>query len=305
MPMPWDLGLNTCGPVDDEHLATLIDAGFRYVYLNGTALDPETLDECHAAMRRHACDITPWSIHFPIIFGGWDMDEDAVAARLRSLIEQGAPYGVKHATLHLPCYWQLCGGQVDVARVEAHRARVRRVLECGAEKAHEYGIGLTVENCGQHESVEPEGYCVVSAADLRAFVSSLNSDRVGVCLDSGHAMLGYQNPADMIRELGDLLHETHLNDNFGVLRGRKAMECDYHRPPGIGKIDWLDVMDALDETEYPNPVVFEEGMVQVGGDTFEYLARATHDNWRAFERARAKRDGQDPAALPRRTGVET
>ena len=225
------------------------------------------------------------------------MDEDAVAARLRSLIEQGAPYGVKHATLHLPCYWQLCGGQVDVARVEAHRARVRRVLECGAEKAH--------ENCGQHESVEPEGYCVVSAADLRAFVSSLNSDRVGVCLDSGHAMLGYQNPADMIRELGDLLHETHLNDNFGVLRGRKAMECDYHRPPGIGKIDWLDVMDALDETEYPNPVVFEEGMVQVGGDTFEYLARATHDNWRAFERARAKRDGQDPAALPRRTGVET
>ena len=56
-------------------------------------------------------------------------------------------------------------------------------------------------------------------------------------------------------------------------------------------------MDALDEIAYPHPVVFEEGMVQVGGDTFEFLARATHDNWRAFERARAKRDGQDAAAL--------
>ena len=300
MPMPWELGLNTCGPVDDERLATLIDAGFRYVYLNGTALNPDRIEECYAAVRRHACDITPWSIHFPIIFGGWEMDEGAVAARLFSLIEQSAPYEVKHATLHLPCYWRLCGGQVEVTRAEGHRAKVRRILERGAEKARECGMGLTVENSGQHEPVEPEGYCVVSAADLRAFVRSLDSDLVGVCLDTGHAMLGGQDPADMIRELGDLLHETHFNDNFGVLRGRQRTECDYHRPPGIGRIDWLDVMDALDEIRYPNPVVFEEGMVQVGGDTLSYLARATYENWRAFERARAKRDGQDPAALPRR-----
>lgn len=300
MGAPYQLGLNTCGPVDDERLAMLIDAGFTYVYLNGTALAEETRAASYAAVERHAAELQPWSIHFPILFSGWEFDEQAALATLNEWIECSAPYRVKHATLHLPCYWRLCGFDVDVERAERHRQKVRRVLVEAASRAKEHGIGLTVEN-GAHPPVEPVGYCVVTAADLRHFVESLDTDDVGVCLDSGHAMLAGQDPGAMIRDLGPLLHETHFNDNFGVLPGREPWQCDFHRPPGIGAINWLEVMDALDEIEYPNPVVFEEGMVQVPGDTFAYLVRATYENWRAFERARAMRDGDDPAALLRRS----
>jgi len=299
MGMPWDLGLNTCGPVNDERLATLVDAGFKYVYLNGTGLNPDALEEGYQAVRRRAGELTPWSIHFPILFSGWDMDEQATAARLFELIELSAPYGVRNATIHLPCYWRLCDGQVGPARAEPHRQMVKRILIAGARQAKEVGIRLNVENCAQHGPQEPAGYCFVTAEDMRAFLADLVEEDLGVCLDTGHAMLGGQIPGEMIRALGGLLHETHMNDNFGPFPGRAPLEADLHRPPGIGKIDWLDVMDALDEIAYPYPIVFEEGMAQVGGDTFEFMARATYENWRAFERARAKRDGMDPAALPR------
>ena len=297
MTTPWTLGMNTCGPPDEPRLQTLIDLGFKCVYLDGNSLERECLSESYAAVQKRAGDLVPWSIHLPILFGGWDMDEAATRERLFRLIEEIAPYHVQNGTLHLPCYSRMSPGGMDLALARPHREAVMRILREGAARADSLGIRLNVENCGMHGQAEPAGYCLATARDVAAFMAHLDCEEVGFCLDTGHAMLAGQDPAKMIRELGGLLSETHFNDNFGVLPNREPMECDFHRPPGIGKIDWLDVMDALEQIRYPNPVVFEEGMVQVGGDTFEFLARATYDNWCAFERVRAKRDGEDPSAL--------
>jgi len=234
------------------------------------------------------------------VFGGWEIDESAVKARLRRLLESAAPFGVRNATLHLPCYWLMSGGvhfRPESNRREKHLSVVCKVLCEAVRHAALLGIRLNVENCGCHGPCEPTGYCFASAEDLENFLLRLGCDDVGICLDSGHANLACGDPAGMIRRLGGLIGETHLNDNFGVLAGREAAQCDFHRPPGIGSIDWLAVMDAFDAVAYDKPLVFEEGMVQVGGDDFEVLARITHDNWRAFERARAKRDGMDPTVL--------
>ena len=296
MPMPWDLGLNTCGPADGRRLQTLVDAGFRFVYLDGSSLAQEHLAEGRAAGKAFASRLEPWSIHFPILFSGWDLDEPAVQARLLGLLDLAEPYGVHHATVHAPCYTRLNGGQSDEGRVGRHRAQVQRILRVGAERAKELGLSLNVENCACATGHGTQESCMATVAGLREFVSDVGDSLMGVCLDTGHANLAGQHPGAMIRELGDLMRETHFNDNFGPFPGVEPVSGDFHRPPGIGSIDWLDVMDALDEIQYPHPVVFEVGMVQVGGDTFEFLARATHDNWRAFERARAKRDGRDPAA---------
>jgi len=297
MTMPWPLGMNTCGQPHESCLPLLIDVGFRYVYLDGTRLEADDLPASHAAVQKHADRLIPWSIHLPILFHGWELDEGQVTERLLRLIGNAAPYGVRNATLHVPCYSRISPEGFDEERVAAHRGKVMRVIRSGAGRGAEVGIRLNIEN-GMHAAAERRpGCCVASAADLKAYVEAVGAEGVGVCLDTGHAMLSGEDPAQMIRDLGGLLQETHFNDNFGAFPDRDGAECDYHRPPGIGKIDWLDVMDALEEIDFPHPVVFEEGMVQVGGDTFEYLARATYDNWRAFERARAKRDGRDPMTL--------
>ena len=297
MGMPWDLGMNTCGQPHDTCLRLLAEIGFKYVYLDGTKLEADDLPESHAAVREHSDRIVPWSIHFPVILNSPDMDEAVVTERLLRLIENAKPYGVSNATLHVPCYARWSENGVRGESAMRHREMVMRIIRTGAERARDAGIRLNIENGIHYGSDESAGCCVASAAALRRYLDELDAEGVGVCLDTGHSMLAGQDPAQTIRDLGDLLQETHFNDNFGPFPEGDAIKGDYHRPPGIGLIDWLDVMDALEEIDYPHPVVFEEGMVQVGGDTFDYLARATYGNWRAFERARAKRDGMNPEEL--------
>jgi sugar phosphate isomerase/epimerase len=295
--MPWPLGLNTCGPVDEMKLELLLQLGFACVYLDGSVLDAERGPAAVAAVGKYADRIKPWSVHLPILFRGWDDDERQTAAELERLLDRAAEAGVCNATLHLPCYAAWSQGVGDSARGTAHRAMAMGVIRQGAACGLRSGIRLNLENAVHHGGGDACGCCIADSASAREYLAELQADGVGICLDTGHCLLAGQDPAAMIRGLGSLLQETHFNDNCGTVVPGDPYLSDYHRPPGIGKIDWLDVMDALEETGFPHPVVFELGMIQVGGDTYEYLARATYGNWRAFERVRAKRDGRDPAAL--------
>jgi len=297
MGMPWDLGLNTCGPATEERLLTLIRTGFKCAYLGGPVLTPEHFDASRANVLRFTDVLPPWSVHLPIIFRGWDMDEQAVTDELLGLLARAGAFGVSNATLHVPCYARWLGRDPDWDGVAEHRAVVMRVIRRGAAQANELGFRLNLEN-GSHPGISvAQPCCGHDSESLRQYLDELQASGVGVCLDTGHSLLSGQDPAQMIRDLGPLLQETHFNDNCGVVTPEAPDKSDFHRPPGIGKIDWLAVMDALEEIDYPHPVVFEEGMVQVGGDTFEYMARATFENWRAFERVRARRDGRDPVEL--------
>jgi sugar phosphate isomerase/epimerase len=74
------------------------------------------------------------------------------------------------------------------------------------------------------------------------------ADRVGVCLDLGHANIG-ENALSAVRAAGPRLIHVHSSDNRG--------EADEHLVPGKGTIPWGGVMKALRETGFDGPFTVE------------------------------------------------
>jgi sugar phosphate isomerase/epimerase len=74
------------------------------------------------------------------------------------------------------------------------------------------------------------------------------ADRVGVCLDVGHAHIE-ENLLSAVRAAGPRLIHVHASDNRG--------EKDEHLVPGKGAIPWNSVTAALRETGFDGPFTVE------------------------------------------------
>jgi sugar phosphate isomerase/epimerase len=74
------------------------------------------------------------------------------------------------------------------------------------------------------------------------------ADRVGVCLDLGHAHID-EDVLSAVREAGRRLIHVHASDNRG--------EKDEHLVPGKGTVPWDGVMKALRETGFDGPFTVE------------------------------------------------
>lgn len=107
-----------------------------------------------------------------------------------------------------------------------------------AERAEKLGVRIAVEN-GSHLSVMEY---------MLALVDRVNSEALGICIDTGHAALGDLGPARAITLSGPRLYTLHLQDNWGG--------ADHHLPPGAGNIDWCEVAQALADVGY-------EGVLQL------------------------------------------
>lgn len=91
-------------------------------------------------------------------------------------------------------------------------------------------ITLAIENMDREDEI-------YSVNELSAIVSSI--DRAGICLDVGHANIRGLDIASFIRKAGDKLIATHIHDNNGI--------NDLHLLPGLGTINWEEVMKAFRE----------------------------------------------------------
>jgi sugar phosphate isomerase/epimerase len=74
------------------------------------------------------------------------------------------------------------------------------------------------------------------------------ADRVGVCLDLGHAHID-EDVLSAVREAGRRLIHVHASDNRG--------EKDEHLVPGKGTVPWDGVVKALRETGFDGPFTVE------------------------------------------------
>lgn len=105
------------------------------------------------------------------------------------------------------------------------------------------GVTVCIENMFRGENYKPKIYNACSGAEeLADLVDSLNQahgTHFDACLDTGHAMVVGQDPAAMLRTLGSRTRVLHIHDNDGIL--------DQHWLPGIGVIDWDDVLKAIGE----------------------------------------------------------
>ena len=137
--------------------------------------------------------------------------------------------------------------------------------------AKQNGITLCFENMPMKDlSISTVEACI-------EFLDMLNSEQMGICLDTGHAWVFGTQPADAVRLLGNRIKAFHVHDNHGGY--------DHHLLPCMGSIDWeafkialkecVDESVPLDlETSAPRnlPLNVKEGFETALADLARYLA---------------------------------
>jgi len=116
------------------------------------------------------------------------------------------------------------------------------------ETAEKWGTGVAVENipifpdCPRHRwySSDPDDLCEI--------VDYFESDRIGICWDTGHANLMSFDQPKVIRQLGKRIKATHISSNY--------KEQDWHLPPLFGYIDMQKIMEALRDTGYDRDLIW-------------------------------------------------
>ena len=97
------------------------------------------------------------------------------------------------------------------------------------------------------ESPAHRKWLKIARSNFKIMFERFEPDFVGLCYDSGHAVLTGQD--DLIARHGDRLLVTHLHDNDG--------ESDQHLLPGKGKIDWASELVAIKQSGYSGTINLE------------------------------------------------
>jgi len=96
-----------------------------------------------------------------------------------------------------------------------------------------------------------ESTLILTVADALRMIDEIESTRLGVLLDTGHAHINGEDLAQAVVSLKEVALHLHVNDNNG--------DSDAHNIPGAGKIDFAPFAQALKEINYKGFVSAELG----------------------------------------------
>ncbi len=137
------------------------------------------------------------------------------------------------------------------------------------EAAEKFGTGIALENL--------YGRMMRGGVDtLIRLCDSFNSDKVGICLDTGHANLNKDDIPALIARLGGRIKCTHIHNNHG--------ERDDHAPPIYGNIKWDGVMGALSTVGYDGALCLETNCPYDDTELFRSFLKHNYDSLSYLER---------------------
>ncbi len=170
--------------------------------------------------------LTYYPGHLPPLGKGAYADfEDYMLPILTKEIAIAAKMNCRLAAIHL--YFE--------ESLEKSREGNLQLIEKLLPTLEEHGVVLAIEN------IYGPGYRDVhlsTAEDLLFYIDRFESDYVGACLDTGHAVTRKQNPVEAVRKLGSALKALHVHSNISGY--------DLHMPPCmIRNVDWQKFYDAL------------------------------------------------------------
>ena len=162
-------------------------------------------------------------------------------------IEAASILGCKHVIFHPVRLRERVDSFAVRQRIHDWNVRWFHELIPAAEK---FDVYINLENTFDSHHLQkagdpPHPYTV--GEDMVALLRDLASDRVRLCLDTGHANNAGQDIPAMIRLFRSDLATVHLNDNFGP---QKEGFADLHLYPGEGNISWESIVDALKEIRF-------------------------------------------------------
>ena len=144
-------------------------------------------------------------------------------------------------------------------------------LDDAAWRALSESLSAVEEICARHE-VTPTlhqhfGTVIERDDQLRRF---LESSEVGLCLDTGHLVIGGSDPVEIAELAGDRVNHVHLKDvNVEVAERLARSELSFKetaqkgafRPLGDGDVDVGAVIDRLESAGYGGWYVLEQDTV--------------------------------------------
>ncbi|GAA0343621.1 MULTISPECIES: sugar phosphate isomerase/epimerase family protein [Oceanobacillus] len=144
----------------------------------------------------------------------------------KKAIEFAGMIGAKHVVIH-PGF---CFSPVFDKKQAQQRSAAYIKQLCDIAKPLD--VHLAVENVGY------QGSALFSEEEFGHFLDEID-DTAGYLIDIGHAQLDNWNIPKVIHTVKGRLLGLHIHDNFG--------EADEHLPIGKGKINWDDILDALND----------------------------------------------------------
>ncbi len=179
-----------------------------------------------------------------------DARREADLATAMREAELAARAGVEIGVIHP------AGDRPDtLAELDAEEAR--RIQTFARLVAHtaQFGMSIAVENTydGKLEGTAAHGERRFGSIipELHGLIDAVDHPSFGICLDTGHSHLMGISMAESVRQCGDRLIATHLDDN-----NRTA---DQHVCPFYGGVDWVEGTAALREIGYEGIFNFEIG----------------------------------------------
>lgn len=127
---------------------------------------------------------------------------------------------------------------VEQARIDSFA----RVCEFAAPHGFRIAIENTYDPHGDETSAMGRRRFGSVIPDLLEVIDAVGADNFGICLDTGHTNLQGIPMAEAVRQCGDRLIATHIDDNLGA--------ADQHWEPMRGTVDWSAGLAALREIGY-------------------------------------------------------
>ena len=199
----------------------------------------ESLDPKKILADAKIAGVRIWSFHLPFSPGDFVnvcfLDESKrikTVEYLSSIIEKWAPWGVKRFVIHASSE-----PNQDHER-PAILQQAKKTLNALSLVAKKHDAMIAVEDLprtclGNHHS------------EILQLIG--DNPNLGVCFDTNHLLS--ESGEDFLRAVKGRLVTVHISD-FDYINER-------HWLPGEGKIDWVSMMDALDEVGYDGTFLYE------------------------------------------------
>lgn len=160
-------------------------------------------------------------------------------------IDLAAELGAKALVIHIAGRHASCQGISDQAIFDAN---VKTLTEM-AKHSENTPVRLAIENL----MTDTNRYgCRI--AELKELIAAVGSDRIGICLDTGHANVDGLDVPEAVRECGPQLIAVHIQE---TCRGNDLHVFPFSLRQGKSTMDWFRIFDAFAEIGYPNPLIGE------------------------------------------------
>lgn len=133
------------------------------------------------------------------------------------------------------------------------------------ELAEKHQVKLCFENCPM------QGNIATSPDMWRALFARLGTDRAGLCFDPSHMVWQFIDVPAQIPAFSEKIFHVHGKDtevnrgmlcDVGVLQQHRWWQ---HRLPGLGMLNWVQIIDSLREAGYDGTISIEHEDPMFGG----------------------------------------